>query len=121
MPKSGSLNIGKIKTKQFTGIYNFQTKIPGMFLFLDSPQVTERNKTYLVSLGKRTILTCPVDGNPPPSVHWYKGNDNSGQPLHIGKTWELDQPTSSDGGLYTCWANNSIGTVTATVILEVGE
>lgn len=77
--------------------------------------------TYLVSPEDHTILTCPVDGNPPPTVTWYKGNDTSGQLLHTGKTWKLCQTTSSDSGLYTCSASNSLGTVTATVILEVGE
>ena len=121
MPKCGSLNIRKIKTKQCTGIYNFRRKYPACSFLLDSPQVTERNKTYLVSPGDRTILTCPVDGNPPPSVQWYKGNDNTCQPLHTGKAWELSHSTSSDSGLYTCSASNSVGTVTTTVILEVGE
>ena len=88
---------------------------------LDSPQVTERNRTYLVSLGDSVTLTCPVDGNPPPSVQWYKGNDNISQPLHTGKAWKLSQATSSDRGLYTCSASNSVGTVTTAVILEVGE
>ena len=105
-----------------TDIYNFLKKIPNCFSFrLVSPQVIERNKTYLVSPGDPTILTCPVDGNPSPSVTWYKGNDISGQPLHTGKTWKLCQTKSSHNGLYTCSASNSLGTVTATVILEVGE
>ena len=88
---------------------------------LDSPQVIERNKTYLVSPGNSATLTCPVDGNPPPSVQWYKGNYNICQPLSTGKILELSQATSSDNGLYTCSASNSVGTVTTTVTLEVGE
>ena len=99
----------------------FRQKYHACSFLLDSPKVTERNKTYLVSPGDSVTLTCPVDGNPPPSVQWYKGNDNICQLLHTGKAWELSQATSSDRGLYTCSASNSVGTVTATVILEVGE
>ena len=113
--------IGKIKTKQCTGFIIFIQKYHARFFLLDSPQVTERNKTYVVSPGDSVTLTCPIDGNPPPSVQWYKGNDNIWQPLHTGKAWELVQATSSDSGLYTCSASNSVGTVTTTVILEVGE
>ena len=99
----------------------FRQKYHACSFLLDSPQVTERNKTYLVSRGDSATLTCPVDGNPPPSVQWYKGNGNIWQRLHTGKAWELSQATSSDSGLYICSASNSVGTVTTTVILEVGE
>ena len=101
--------------------FNFLKKYLYLSFLLVSTQVIERNKTYLFSPEDRTILTCPVDGNPPPSVQWYKGNNISGQPLHTGKTWRLSQTMSSDSGLYTCSASNFVGTVKATVILEVGE
>ena len=105
-----------------TNIYSFLKKYLIVFFFrLVSPQVIERNKTYLALPGDPTILTCPVDGNPSPSVTWYKGNDSSEQPLHTGKMWKLCQTKSSDSGLCTCFASTSLGTVTATVILEVGE
>ena len=100
---------------------SFWQKNPACSFLLDSPQVTEINKIFPVSQGNRAALTCPVDGNPPPSVQWYKGNGTSGQPLPTGKTLEFSKVTSNDSGFYTCLANDTVAMVTATVLLKVGE
>ena len=99
----------------------FWQKYPACSFLLDSPQVTESDKTISVSLGNSATLTCPVDGNPPPSVEWYQRNVINVQTLRRGKTWEINNATLSDSGLYTCSASNPVGSVTATVILKVGE
>ncbi|XP_044171380.1 limbic system-associated membrane protein-like [Acropora millepora] len=73
------------------------------------------NKT--VGQGRKTTLSCPVDGIPKPNITWYRGNDANGSPIFIGVKLE-----AREAGCYTCVASNSLGIpVSITQCLTVGK
>ena len=90
------------------------------FVSLDSPSVTSDGHTIDVTEGSAASISCPVDGNPRPNITWYKGNDTSSKIINKS-TLEFPDTTLSDSGWYTCFAENSLGKVTARVHLLVGK
>ena len=82
--------------------------------FSDSPSATGSGRNTSVSLGSYVSLTCPVDGNPEPTITWYKWS-NTG-----GKTLNFTQTKADDTGCYTCSASNFLGTENITQCLLVG-
>lgn len=77
------------------------------FFVLDAPTATRAVRNKTVSSGTSVSFHCPVDGNPDPAVTWYKGSDINGALLDSGKVL-----TTNESGCYTCYANNSLGSVT---------
>ena len=69
-------------------------------------------------LGSSVSLTCPIDGNPEPSITWYKGAGVN--VLFSGKVLNFPQTKSNDTGCYTCSASNLLGTNSLTQCLLVG-
>lgn len=74
-----------------------------------------------MELGKSFSYPCPVDGNPPPAITWYKGREPSLTPLSHGENLVLRVPQLSDSGWYTCFTNSSLGSATVTVEIKVGK
>ena len=81
-------------------------------------------KRWLVGLGENAIFPCPVQGNPPPKVMWFKnGVDLSMMPfIEITSNGDLVimGVQDYDKGDYTCLATNSAGQDSDVVLLEVG-
>ncbi|XP_037080209.1 contactin-3-like [Pollicipes pollicipes] len=76
----------------------------------------------IVDQGQNASLECHARGNPKPRVRWRKKvhSTHSMVELSRGERLHLAKVTRSDGGLYECVADNSIGdTVTAPVNLQV--
>ncbi|XP_054741014.1 muscle M-line assembly protein unc-89 isoform X2 [Anastrepha obliqua] len=75
------------------------------------------------------IIDTKVRGNPRPKITWVKDNlpvvldDRRVQIEHLDGVCELiiNKPTSSDSGVYTCTAENKLGsqTTTHTVVVDV--
>ena len=91
-----------------------------LLFFSDSPSATASGRNTSVSVGSSVSFTCPVDGNPEPTITWYKGSNAGGTVLFSGKTLNFPQTKADDTGCYTCSAINSLGTDTITQCLVVG-
>lgn len=78
------------------------------------------SKRQVVREGHCATLFCPVLGKPEPDITWYKGNETDA--LMSDKSILEFQLTSMDvTGWYTCFAKNSMGNVTTSVLLEIGK
>ncbi|XP_068686985.1 fibroblast growth factor receptor 3-like [Montipora foliosa] len=65
--------------------------------------------------GSTTLFSCPVDGNPEPTITWYIGSEAGGPVISNKKQLE-----AGESGCYTCSASNSLGTpVTVTQCLRI--
>lgn len=85
--------------------------------FVVSPKLKGINfESHQVLPNRPTIIECPVDSNPPPSITWYKNgkairfsNYALIKELDDGKVLQFLKTTSEDDGDYTCVAENSVG------------
>ena len=88
----------------------------------DPPAITREGHTIHVSEGRPASVSCPVIGNPYPTVTWCKGNETSPRAM-INTSNSLKFPVTAlhDSGWYTCSANNFLGNIAVTVQLLVGK
>ncbi|KAK2497116.1 hypothetical protein MC885_006696 [Smutsia gigantea] len=91
-----------------------------------APQLVELPQNVTVELGRSALLACRVQGRPPPTVTWRRGD---GQPLEAGRGRRTGQPPSGvlffesvvpeDQAPYVCEARNVFGKVQAEAQLVV--
>ena len=87
----------------------------------DLPQFIKKPPSSLTVQEKQNItITCEADGFPPPMVTWYK----SDHAIDERKTFQRRELRFSeikfeDRGIYTCEAENLLGSVQFTVNLTV--
>ncbi|XP_052058083.1 hemicentin-1-like isoform X13 [Mytilus californianus] len=85
------------------------------------PIVTVQQSQYSVTVGNSVTLTCTVTSNPAhTSVKWVKTLNNVNTDIEAtgrysgatvnGPSLTISNSVNSDGGYYTCYATNSIGT-----------
>jgi len=87
----------------------------------DPPTITIEGYTIDVSEGDPAAISCPVLGNPHPSITWYNGNETSPSTMiNTNNILHFPETVLDDSGWYTCFAENSLGNVTVTVQLRVG-
>ncbi|CAH1786157.1 unnamed protein product, partial [Owenia fusiformis] len=103
------------KTRAVAGV---QVKVP--------PKVLVPPGNRAVTIAQRVILTCTVQGDPPPKITWLKNGrtvqlDNRIQQMENGSLviYESDE---SDAGDYKCVAANDAGSIehTATLTINMG-
>lgn len=77
---------------------------------------------------ERIILMCAVDGDPTPQVYWQFnfGNDFPAareRRLEImdNDVFIIHNAKLSDGGVYTCTAENPAGIITANVTVDISK
>ena len=89
----------------------------------DPPAITSEDRIIHVSEGSPASVSCPVRGNPHPTITWYKGNETSPSTMiNISNILKFSAKTMlDDNGWYTCFAENFLGHVTVTVELRVGK
>ena len=82
------------------------------FYHTDAPivHITPSKSPYITAVGPEFLLHCSADGNPSPTVQWYK----SGQPftaMSLKSSQDVYVPRSSatDSALYECVATNYAG------------
>ena len=73
---------------------------------------------------QRIIMPCPIDGNPPPLITWYKDNvvvtgNELGLRLLGDGALQLDHAQATDTGLYECVASNAAGNYSHVMELSV--
>lgn len=83
-----------------------------MNIYTDAPivRITPSKSPYITETGPDFLLHCSADGNPSPSVQWYK----NGQPLTVmtlksSQDVYVSRSSSSDSALYECIATNFPG------------
>ena len=65
-------------------------------------------------------MVCKAEGSPQPWVEWRRGNQQVGDAArHSEAVLVLRGVTRTDGGLYTCLAQNVFGTDLASVQIVV--
>lgn len=72
--------------------------------------VKHPNKTeYLVGLDISIRLICTTDGNPKPYYLWYK--DNQIEAISSMETFTIENVTTTNSGIYTCFVSNTFNDV----------
>ncbi|CAI5454959.1 unnamed protein product [Caenorhabditis angaria] len=79
--------------------------------FFDEPNVVRR---ILTNAGKPSVLNCPANGSPPPTITWLKDGigleENERYVLFDGgRQLQISSTQGDDQGRYTCIATNSEG------------
>ena len=75
-----------------------------------------------VNEGKTAVLNCKADGNPTPRVTWSKKNSSLPVGRHVvepSSALIMRNVTKEDAGIYTCSAQNTLGSVNASTQLNV--
>ncbi|XP_022793673.1 hemicentin-1-like [Stylophora pistillata] len=73
---------------------------------------------HVVKEGHCATLFCPVLGKPAPDITWYKGNETDAI-MSAKSTLEFHLTSMDVNGWYTCFAKNSMGNVTTSVLQEI--
>lgn len=87
----------------------------------DAPSFKEGNHTKEVSQEEDVTFHCSAEGNPPPKIRWiYTSAENvqiatGGHQSNISIT----KATSTNDGVYQCFAENEVGNATRHVKLIV--
>ncbi|KAL2092655.1 hypothetical protein ACEWY4_012453 [Coilia grayii] len=93
--------------------------------FAEKPRVSAVRSPVQVESGGDATLQCSASGNPPPLIHWYKGDLDLGEVVFAEQDVErgvlrIRGVQELDAGQYTCVASNDAGTTSAHLTLEVG-
>ncbi|XP_074841403.1 obscurin-like [Carettochelys insculpta] len=112
-----------IETTEQTRVYKTEEKSAA-----SPPYMQVTIEDVWVQSGERAKFHAVIEGNPQPSVTWYKGNSlltdsNRVHQVKEGTTYSLilDDATPEDGGIYTCIAKNAGGEVLCKAELVVQE
>ncbi|KAL5019774.1 hypothetical protein ScPMuIL_002666 [Solemya velum] len=94
------------------------------------PSFLIKPKDQVVGLGRTVTLQCVVKGNPPPTVFWKKGkeqtlmfpNQEKGRLSVAGDgTFRIERVRFEDAGEYMCQALNAIGNAETSARIDVRE
>ncbi|XP_063162631.1 immunoglobulin superfamily member 10 [Candoia aspera] len=86
------------------------------------------SKIITVHSGKPAVMKCAAEGHPIPSISWILANktrisefsiENEAVSLHSDGTLLIKKVSVYDRGIYTCTANNPIGSDTMAIRLQV--
>lgn len=76
-----------------------------IYFFKDPVEPIGNGENATVIEGDVKNFSCPVVGNPKPTIVWYKGIRGGGEIIYSGTEFE-----AREAGCYTCVAKNSLGT-----------
>ncbi|XP_069842937.1 hemicentin-2 [Dendropsophus ebraccatus] len=93
-------------------------KVPPSVIGPDEP------RSLSVSIGGQLVLECRVEGDPVPTIQWFRGEtpiqlDRRVQILSKGRYIQIHNLQASDSGEYICIAANPIGTTSLRFIVEI--
>ena len=89
---------------------------------ISAPSLLQRPVKTTVNKSKAAILKCTVDGNPPPQVTWSKLNSRLPVGRHVVESSGaliVRDVRPGDDGVYSCKAENLLGSVNAAAKLTV--
>ncbi|XP_045216163.2 lachesin-like [Mercenaria mercenaria] len=81
-----------------------QTKV--VVLIVQVPPRIYSSESVEVKETERLVIYCNVTGDPPPTVRWYKENENL--PQYSGEVLVIEKALRNDSGIYKCEAENGI-------------
>ncbi|MBN3324795.1 HMCN2 protein, partial [Atractosteus spatula] len=84
------------------------------------PEFLWSEETIQTVPGNITVLVCSADGNPPPRYNWtYSTADNVAlKYTDRGSTFTINGTSTSNIGIYTCFATNEVGEAQKTFKVE---
>lgn len=89
----------------------------------DLEELKSRPTAYV---NKPVTLKCPVSGNPPPSIRWFRNGTNTelneGQSIFIyedGQKLSILRPKETDSDVYVCMADNGVGVLSYEFALNI--
>ncbi|XP_053409115.1 uncharacterized protein LOC123561484 isoform X2 [Mercenaria mercenaria] len=116
------------KVMYVDGVENDKSKSNGTWIYLNvniPPKMLDYSpQSFHQPLGSNVKIFCRAAGSPKPSVSWTKDD----RPLHLSSRVTLNQDSSevlinnlqeSDGGIYKCTFQNTVGLIAQTVHLIV--
>ena len=89
---------------------------------LSAPFLQEPLSGKTVNEGQTAFLKCTADGNPHPRITWSKINSSLPVGRHVVASSDsliVNNVTSEDDGVYSCRAENLLGSVNASAKLTV--
>ena len=89
---------------------------------ISAPSLVQRPVGTRANESQTVILKCTADGNPPPKVTWSKLNSSLPAGRHMiepSGALIVKDVRSEDDGVYSCRAENLLGSVNATAKLTV--
>ncbi|XP_043943707.1 myosin-binding protein C, slow-type isoform X17 [Protopterus annectens] len=96
------------------------------FDFSEAPQFTHPLISTIAVAGYNATLNCSVRGNPKPKIYWFKNRvlitDDPRYRTFNSQgvcTLEIRKPSPYDGGIYSCKAENDLGSTEVECKLEV--
>ena len=89
---------------------------------ISAPSLLQRPVDTTVNESQSAILKCTADGNPPPRVTWFKLNSSLPVGRHVVESSGaliVKAVRPGDDGVFSCRAENLLGSVNATAKLTV--
>lgn len=89
---------------------------------LSAPRLIESPVGVSVNEGQTAVLKCIVDGHPAPKVKWSKIDSLlpvGSRVIEPSKALEIGNVKPEDAGLYSCSAENLLGSANASTTLNV--
>ncbi|XP_076032123.1 roundabout homolog 2-like [Oratosquilla oratoria] len=106
-------------------MYGTEETPPATLTVLVSPHLVSSSESVTGGAGATVELVCRVGGDPPPEVFWHRVAPATELPLGRMDLEESSQIlrvyhlTPEDQGVYTCHAENPVGSVSANITLTV--
>ena len=86
-------------------------------VFSVRPEITKpQHDIWKILNGESTTIECLADASPRSQYVWKK--ESGGVVVHH-RFLQLNNVDESDGGYYTCTAENSLGSVNFTILVQV--
>ncbi|XP_037620733.1 neurofascin homolog (chicken) a isoform X15 [Sebastes umbrosus] len=118
---------------RFLFTHTIQQKNPFSLRVLTSRKVVESTPTFLSPSGSESskmvlrdeqlLLECIAAGLPTPTIKWFKkGGDLPGRKVkfeNYNKTLKIINVSEEDAGEYVCMANNHLGSIRHSILVQV--
>ena len=89
---------------------------------ISAPSLVQRPVGTRANESQTAILNCTADGNPPPKVTWSKPNSSLSSRRYViepSGALIVKDVRPGDDGVYSCRAENLLGSVIATANLTI--